>query len=68
MDDTVGAVVEQSIATQRVAHPVPGLVVCVCDFSMSVNAPTIRELFRMWGNVFKKKTSSARMFALPWGL
>ena len=24
---------------------VPGLAVCICDFSMFLNAPTIQELF-----------------------
>ena len=59
VDGTVGVVVERSTAALRVAGSiptrskylyglqivVPDLAVCVCVFSMSINAPTIQELF-----------------------
>ena len=34
---------------------VPGLAVCVYNFSMFVNAPTILKLFTVYGNVLKIK-------------
>ena len=36
---------------------VPGLAVCVCDFSMFVNAPTVQELFKVWGNILLQNGS-----------
>ena len=33
---------------------VPGLAVCVCDFSTLVNALTIQEVFLVWGQRYLK--------------
>ena len=59
IDDSVYAVIKRPTVALRGAGSipernkylyglqvvVPGLAVCVCDFSMFVNAPTIQELF-----------------------
>ena len=60
-DGMVGAVAERSTAALRVAGSNParnkylyGLqvlfhAICVCDFFMFVNAPTIQDVFQRWG-------------------
>ena len=74
-EDTVGAEVNRPTAALRVAGSipvrnkylyglwiaVPGLAVCVCDFSMFVNAPTKQELF-LGGNVFFKKKEKKKEY------
>ena len=51
-DGTVAA--ECSTAALRFTDLIPAVVVltvCLCIFSMFVNASTIQELFIVWGNV-----------------
>ena len=62
IDETVGAAVKRSSSTLRGAGSIPALNkylyglqvvvpflgICVCDFSMFVDAPTTQELFLEW--------------------
>ena len=44
--------------TEQIQIVVPGLALCVCVFSVFVNAPTIQEIFIVWGK--KRRLGASR--------
>ena len=49
----VGSIPTRNLYLYGLQVVVPGQAVCVCDFSMIVNAPTIQDLFLEWGDTFQ---------------